>query len=552
MSDAVPPELDPRVAIVKDVQAALAIPDYPRAIELACAALNGGVAHPVFYNLRAFWLEGQGNDKAALYDLERACELAPNDPGIQNALGLQLAKQERLPEALVAFEAAIAAHPQFAQAHFNKGCAHESLNDHDAAEESFSRALELKLDYAEPLARLAQSATRRHEWDKVHELATRALALEENHLVALDALALSALERKELDEAETLLLRAVNAPGSWSVEKSYAKSHLGDVRHEQKRYAEAFKLFEEANLERRAHFAPQFDVPGRRTTAYDFAVWLREYFDAVPAEQWAVSERNVSSVESGVLQHIFLVGFPRSGTTLLEQALAGHPDVVTSEEVEGMRALIREYMANAAGLAKLAALSGPALDPFRAKYWNVFKDFGMNLQGKVFVDKHPLSTQMLPLIAKLFPRAKILFAIRDPRDVVLGCFRRPFRVNPAMFEFLTLAGTARFYDAVMGIGEICRHKLGLQWHDLRHEALIDNFDGELRKVTDFIGLEWDDAMRNFAERARTRATRTPSAVQLARGLSRSGMGQWRNYARQMTGVMPMLKPWVERFGYEPE
>src|SRR6185295_19458453 len=156
--------------------------------------------------------------------------------------------------------------------------------------------------------------------------------------------------------------------------------------------------------------------------------------------------------------------------------------------------------------------------------------------------------QMLPLIAKLFPAAKILFAIRDPRDVVLGCFRRTFRVNPAMFEFLALGGTARFYDAVMSIGEISRQKLGLKWHDLRHEALIEDFDTELRQVADFIGLEWNDAMRDFAQRARTRSARTPSAVQLARGLSRGGMGQWRHYAQELTPVLPILKPWVERFG----
>jgi tetratricopeptide (TPR) repeat protein len=533
------------------VLAAIAVPDYPRATQLAIAALNGGFEHPLFYNLRAFWLEGRGNDRAALHDLERARDLAPTDPGILNALGLSLARQERFQEALAAFDLATAAKPDFAQAYFNKAGAYESLNDFASAATNFSRALELKPDFVEPLARLAQLATRRHDWKQVEEFAARALAVEENLIMALDALATSALERKDHSEAEALLERALNSGIGGPLEKSTARSHLGDVRHEQKRYAEAFKLFTQANFERRTLYAARFDAPGTRTTAFDYAVWLRDYYQKA-ASQWQVTAENASTIDGGVRRHVFLVGFPRSGTTLLEQALAGHPDVVTSEELEGMRGLIRQYMANAQGRDHLATLSGTALDEYRAQYWATFDQYGLDVKDKVFIDKHPLSTQMLPLIAKLFPTAKILFAIRDPRDVVFGCFRRPFRVNPAMFEFLTLRGTARFYDAVMGIGEICRKSLGLQWHDVYHEALIDDFDGQLLAATKFIGIEWNDAMREFAERARVRATRTPSAVQLARGLNRSGMGQWRHYAQELAPILPILKPWVERFGYEPD
>src|SRR6185295_13232747 len=166
-------------------------------------------------------------------------------------------------------------------------------------------------------------------------------------------------------------------------ERSLIKSNLGDLRHEQQRYSEAFKLYTEANRERRALFAPRFDVPGARTTAGDFAVWLLDYFRDVPAELWAASPRNISPIDGGVRQHVFLVGFPRSGTTLLEQALAGHPDVVTSDEHEAMREAIREFMANAPGRDRLAQLSGPALDPFRARYWSNFKQFGLEATGKV-------------------------------------------------------------------------------------------------------------------------------------------------------------------------
>src|SRR5471032_154968 len=399
MSEAATTESDARAALYNDVLGAIAAADYPRATELACAALNGGFQHPLFYNLRAFWLEEKGNDRAALDDLERARELAPNDPGILNALGLNLGKLERATEALAAFDAAIAAKPDFVQAYYNKGCAHVSLGDLNAATHCFNQALELKPDYAEPLARLAQFASLRHDWAQVHDYADRALAIDPNQVQALLALTTSAVERKDLNQAEALLDRGLQSPTAPPLERTLIRSQLGDLRHEQGRYSEAFKLYSQANLERRALFAPRFDASGSRTAAYDYALWLREYFETTPISQWAVSDRNVSSVDGGVLQHVFLIGFPRSGTTLLEQVLAGHPDVVTSEEMEGMREVIREFMANVAGRQRLALLSGRSLDPYRARYWNNFEQFGLNVQGKVFIDKHPLSTQLLPLIS---------------------------------------------------------------------------------------------------------------------------------------------------------
>ena len=552
MSNATKPETPARQALLDDVKAAVRAQDHPRAIQLARMALDGGFEHPLFYNLRAYWFEGQENLRAAQFDLERARELSPDDHTVLNALGLCLLRQEQFGEALEAFAGAVAIKPDFAEAHFSKGSASESLNDRGGAELSYRKAVEIKTDFVEPLSRLAHLAALRHDWGQVQEFAVRALALDQGNVLALVSLANGALERGDFEEAEALLTRAMHSPSGEPVDKSVAKSLLGDLRHEQKRYSEAFNLFTEANQERRALFATRLDASLSRTGAYDYAVWLRRYFETAPAALWAASDANVSRVDGGAARHVFLVGFPRSGTTLLEQALAGHPDVVTSEETEGLRGIIGKCMADARGRDRLAALSGQVLDEYRAQYWAVFEQLGINVQGKAFIDKHPLSTQMLPLISKLFPQAKILFAIRDPRDVVLGCFRRPFKINAAMFEFLTMSGTARYYDAVMGIGEISRRKLGLQWHDIRHEALVDDFDSELAKVVDFIGLEWNDAMRDFAQRARVRATRTPSAVQLARGLNRRGVGQWRNYADAMAPVLPSLRPWVGRFNYAPE
>ncbi|HEY3889707.1 MAG TPA: sulfotransferase, partial [Caulobacteraceae bacterium] len=138
---------------------------------------------------------------------------------------------------------------------------------------------------------------------------------------------------------------------------------------------------------------------------------------------------------------------------------------------------------------------------------------------------------------------------RDPRDVVLSGFRRRFGMNAAMYQLATLEGAAAYYDAVMRLVELYRAKLALPFQTVRYEGLVEDLRREVEGVCAFIGVDWSDAMLDFVETARGRAIRTPSARQVERGLYSEGVGQWRAYAAQMAPVMPLLAPWVEKFGY---
>jgi hypothetical protein len=124
-------------------------------------------------------------------------------------------------------------------------------------------------------------------------------------------------------------------------------------------------------------------------------------------------------------------------------------------------------------------------------------------------------------------------------------------MNPAMYQLLTLEGAAAYYDAVMRLSELYRELLPLPQHLVRYESLVEDFEGTARAACDFIGLEWDEAMREFAAKARSRGISTPSAAQVARGLNREGQGVWHRYRQHMAPVLPILEPWVRRFGYEP-
>ena len=521
----------------------------PRATEMARTALARGIVHPLLLNLRAYWLEENNRPREALADLERAVTMAPGDASLHNELGLCLTKFGRWADAVSAFEAAVALHPDFAAAHFNLASARECDGDLAGARSAFERAQALEPGNPEPLSSLANLAARRGDWETARMLAESALAADPKQHLAMTILASASVATGEFANAELLTRSALDDPSLPPVHRTMLLTIKGDLRHAETHYGEAFAAYTEANALRRRLFADNYAAPGRETAA-TFTQWLTEYFEQAPAEAWSVAGKPAPK-GPGVKSHVFLIGFARSGTTLLESILASHPAVEALGERDILAAANREYLSNDKGLDRLAAADDTQLAPFRENYWKLVAQHCGDVAGKVFVDKRPLGTLRLGLIAKLFPDAKILFAIRDPRDVMLSCYRRQFLLNPSMYEFLELRGAARFYSTMMRLAAICRQKFGQPWLETRHESLIADFDAEIRKIFDFVGVAWNDDVRDFAEKAKSRLITTPSSTQVIRGLNREGVDQWRHYREQLAPVLPTLRPWIEKFGYTP-
>ncbi|MDE2073661.1 MAG: sulfotransferase [Alphaproteobacteria bacterium] len=540
----------PRLAqAVETVVAALNNSDQTGAIRLARAALDEGLIHPLFLNLRAFWLEGRGRLNDAVADLERAHALAPDDVPVLNALGLALAKQFRPVEATKAFETVIALQPDFTPAYFNHGSACEMWGEIDRAQQSYHEAIARsagRRDSAEPLSRLAFLAARRGDAGEARAFAQRAVELMPNHPVARLALARADILDGNLEAADQRIRELLASSVLSGYDRYHATGALGDLRHREGRFADAFAAYEGGNSEW-SRVATAKHNYGRATSASGLGTleWMYRAYANHPA-----LPKPSRTAASGNSRHVFLIGFIRSGTTLLEQVLASHPDVVTMEEKEALADSATAFLSDEHGLERMRALSEDERAFYVQKYWESAKEQGFDPAGAIFVDKQPFNVVKLPLIAALFPDAKILFAVRDPRDVLLSCFRQRFHLNTFTFELLTVGGAARFYDAYMTLAERFRQVLPLDLLQVRHEDLVDDFEGEVSKVCDFLGIAWTDAMRDFAERRKVRAIATPSAAQIAKGLNREGVGQWRNYAEPLAPALPVLAPWVKRFGYQ--
>jgi len=535
-------------AVLQDIQAALQASDLTRATTLAREALAAGTLHPVLLNLRAYWYEGQGRDAEAFADLQHAQTLAPDDLGIRNALGLAHARNGRHREAIACFDAVIAQAPDFGPAHFNKGWASETLGEIRAARECYEHAHRLMPANPDPASGMAALAARRGDWPAAKVLAEAALAIDPRHPVATTALAAAEFAMGDAAAAETRL-RALLGHADLSLpHRSAAEGMLGDLLDAQGRTSEAFAVYTAANDTLRKLHAARFEGPGIETTPMSLR-WLTAFFEAADPADWTAEPVESPPGTKAPVAHVFMVGFPRSGTTLLEQVLGSHPNVVTSNEKPTLDDATREFLRTPSDVKRLAAMPGAGLQQHRDVYWQRVREHGIDVAGRVFIDKQPYHTLQLPLIVRLFPSAKIVFSVRDPRDVVLSCFRRRFLMSAPNFQFLTLDGTARFYDATMRLAQLYRAKLPLDIVQLRHEDLVSDFEARVRKACEFLGLTWQDSMHDFAKRAKSQAITTPSSVQVIQGLNREGIGHWRHYRNHMAPVLPILQPWVERFGY---
>jgi tetratricopeptide (TPR) repeat protein len=529
------------------VEAALADSRIDHATALACQALENELESPLFLNLRAYAREREGRQVESLHDLRRAHSLAPADPLILNSLGLCLARLGRMREAVAALNQAIELAPDFAPAHFNQGWICEELAEIEEASRSYERAAARTPYPAEALGRMAALAARRADWSEARRLAEQSLSADPRNPAAILALAAADVGDGSFDRAEERLLALLARGDLDGLYEAKAKSALGDIRDAQNRPAEAFRLFTDANDVMRRHYAPRYVVPDAETVMQSLARLIR-YFEAVRPDDW---RRDSAEARPPCKRHVFLVGFPRSGTTLLEQALASHPAVVASGERDAL-SRVPPGAATSEDLDRLRQLPAADIETARAAYWEAVVQFGIDVAGKVFVDKLPYNTIKLPLIARLFPTAKILFALRDPRDVVFSCFRQLFQMSPVNFEFLQLESTARCYDLTMQLAELYRAKLPLDLLAANHEDLVAGFEGGMRAICAFLEIAWSPGILEFAEHTKTRAIATPSAAQLPQGLNRSGIGRWRRYRSELAPVLPILQRWVERFGYPPE
>jgi len=519
--------------------------EHAAAARLAEAALARGLEHPLLLNVAALRLEQAGRLAEAEELLRRAVIMAPDDLGSINALGLCLLRLERPADALEQFDALIALNPNLPFAHVSRGNSLRALGAVRDAEASYQRALAIDPNQGLALAGLAQIAANRGMYHQARRWAGKALELMPGFPDAVMSLASAELGDRQPLPAEARIRALLGDERLTPLERAYANGLLGDILDALDRPPDAMAAYRECNQELQRVYGDRF----AGSKALEHVRGMIRYFQSAPAAAWRIASHAPSN-HGGAAGHVFLLGFPRSGTTLLEVILEGHPNIVSLEEKESLIDGVYAFLSRPEDLAGLAQARHAELEPLRNSYWRQVRAAGVDVTGKLFVDKHPLNTLKLPLIAKLFPDAKILFACRDPRDIVLSCFRHRFQMSAPIYELLTLEGAARYYDAVMQFLVQMTSLLPLATCLVRHEDVVMEFAREMKRICAFLGVDWAPGMKDFAARTHDRASLTPSTAQLVRGLSTEGLGHWRRYRNHLFAVLSTLEPWVNRFYYD--
>ncbi len=442
------------------------------------------------YNLGNVLKDQDKLDEAAA-QFQRALTLKPDLAWAHNNLGAILREQGKLDLALAQYAQALALKPDFAEAYHNRGNALKDLGKLDLALASYEQSLALRPDYAEV------------------------------HCSRTD------LKTFRRGDADLATLEALAEPGRLpSSKRVYIHFALGKALEDVGDYSRAFEHLLQGNALRRQ----QID--------YDEAAFQQ-------------TRRLVANVfDSNLLAHfaglgdpssapIFVLGMPRSGSTLVEQILASHPQVHAAGELNNLTRVIRGATDSAGRQVffpiGVRDLDGDGLRRLGQAY---LAGLPTPAEGQQRItDKAPGNFLRVGLIHLILPNARIIHTTRDPVDTCVSCFSKLFSTGVA-FSY-ELAELGRYYRGY--------HELMAHWRsvlpagamlDVSYEDVVDNLEQQARRLIDFCGLPWDDRCLSFHKTSRSIAT--SSNVQVRRPLYRSSVARWRRYEAYLQPLLAEL------------
>jgi len=277
----------------------------------------------------------------------------------------------------------------------------------------------------------------------------------------------------------------------------------------------------------------------KRVTDADLNYWRR-------ASDAAQSEINVA----------VLAGFPRSGTTLLEQILTAHDDCVGTDETgiltsQFISPIVWQAEDAFAALLELRSLDRSQLETGRAVYRKFTEGvIGEAIGDRLLIEKDPLLTADLPVVLRLFPNSPMIIPLRDPRDVIISYFFTMVPINWNSAPATDIVEAARFYHDVMRHWVLFRDRIQSPTIETRYEDLVNDQVTEAKRLTDFLGMKWDDSILDVSKRSGQKAVSTPTYDDITKPIYTSSLRRWENYQKHIEPALGILKPYAKEFGYE--
>ncbi|MEQ8850652.1 MAG: sulfotransferase [Phycisphaerales bacterium] len=545
----------------------------------------------------------------------RAMDADPTEPSYAFRCAQALISLNRHAEAVACLEQVLKLRPDQLQPLRSLGASYFALARYDDAQRVFRRIVELRPRAAEGFINLARALMARRAFDEAAEAASTAIGIrpkqheawltlgqvrqeqgryEEAHEAFTNAsergggaraLAMTArlLERwRRPDEARDAAERALEASpddhvagrvlarldqrsGSFDralqrldglldvVERAEERGHIlierGQALDRLEREEEAWASF----IEGQGLLCPP--ESGARVEMEAF-VGMLDRCGAWPhaAPSWPKEAPRGTVASDGP---VFLVGFPRSGTTLTEQLLAAHPAFVTSDERPLLHAVIEEVVARHGGSGAtypecIDRLGDEDVAMLRDVYWRAARDWTPDFDPESetrLVDKQPYNTPHLSLIRRVFPESRVIVVLRDPRDACLSLLMQDVNPNQRMLCYPTLELAADVYARMMGGYLHHRDHIGLSMTEVRYEDLVEDLDAFARRLVEGAGADWDERVLNYREAAAGRRSQI-NVHSVTQGVYARARQRWRRYAGRFEAVQETLAPFIEAFGYE--
>ncbi len=534
------PQPAAKQAQLKSAEQALVQGDFERCARLADAILAADTINLPAHLFRGVASHHLGALDRSIADLHYVLERQPNNTQASFHLGQALRKNNQFDPALARLKPALDTPSLRPHALFEMARCLRGLGSLNKAIDHYRLLLREVPNHADAAANLAVLLERTNQLDEALSWSERATLLApRNHTAQLTrARVMRRLGRqKEAAQQLEVLLKEPLPP----LTRVIATNQLAQCLDRLGRYPEAFGLFAEAN-QLQQETDPDAGVDDYACYGIEMARFLREWLRDNPPADWSPTPPDDREPP------VFLLGFPRSGTTLLDRILSAHPRIGVIEEQELFLEVRRRWM-SAEGFPGFNRMASGEIGEARQLYRQARAAAYRDPDAQVLIDKLPLNSMYLQLIYRLFPEARIIFALRDPRDVCLSCFYQTFSLVGAMPYFLELDSTGRYYDAVMSLAMEARSALPLNAITVRYEDVVENLEQQARRLVDFVGLPWNDQVLAYQADQMGQTINTPSYQQVSEPLYRRSMGRWRNYETQMAPILPLLEPWVQRLGY---